>query len=156
MQAINYVAILGFASSLNFVQENLAQETARKLAEKGLGVGVGNLSGTFDHALRSAKAHAGMTIAIVEQALSTKHHDDCDVLLVVSSQQEKHQALSDQCCGAIVIGGGPGTQKLIDRFLEKGKRIVALEGSGGIVPLELDRRVALHPTVDRALEALMA
>lgn len=154
METINYIAILGFAEEVNQLQAQLAQEAAEKITNLGYGLGVGNVSGTFDYALRSAKHNKGITKAIVEQALENKHHSDCDILHVVATQDEKHSAIVDQCLSALVIGGGEGTLKLIDRFLSEDKTIVAISDSGGIVPDELDSRVVVSDSVDMALKVL--
>ena len=154
MKPINYVAILGFANQVNEQQAYLAKDVARKLTALGYGVGVGNLSGMFDQALKSTKSCGGATMAIIEKDVGKQEHRDCDLLLASSSQDTKHQALSTKCIGGIVIGGGPGTLKLIQHFLDRNKQIIAIDGSGGIVPLELAAEVILSHSVDQALGLL--
>ncbi len=154
MKTIDYVAMLGFAKQINEQQACLAEDVAEKLVALGYGVGVGNLSGVFDHALQSAKASGGTTMGVIEKDLYKQKHQDCDILLVVSSQESKHQVLATRCIGGIVIGGGPGTLKLIRHFLDRDKRIVAIDGSGGVVPSELAERVILSHSVDHALAVL--
>ena len=151
---MDYVAILGFANQINQRQTCLAKDLAEKLTTLGFGVGVGNLSGIFQQALKSTKACGGATMAIIEKDLSKQEHKDCDILLISSSQKTKHQALSTRCIGGIVIGGGPGTLKLIQHFLDRNKKIIAIDGSGGIVPSELVEGVILSHSVDQALAAL--
>ena len=151
---MDYVAILGFANQINQRQTCLAKDLAEKLTTLGFGVGVGNLSGIFQQALKSTKACGGATMAIIEKDLSKQEHKDCDILLISSSQKTKHQALSTRCIGGIVIGGGPGTLKLIQHFLDRNKKIIAIDGSGGIVPSELVEGVILSHSVDQALGLL--
>jgi predicted Rossmann-fold nucleotide-binding protein len=154
MKPINYVAILGFATQVNERQAYLAKDVARKLTALGYGVGVGNLSGMFDQALKSTKSCGGATMAIIEKDVGQQEHQHCDILLVSPSQDTKHQALSTRCIGGIVIGGGPGTLKLIQHFLGRNKKIIAIDGSGGIVPSELAAEVILSDSVDQALGLL--
>lgn len=154
MKTIDYVAILGFAKQINAHQAHLVEDLAKKLVALGYGVGVGNLSGIFDHALHVAKASGGATMGIIEKDLGKQKHQDCDVLLRVSSQAIKYQAISKRCIGGIVIGGGPGTLKLIQHFLGQKKKIVAIDGSGGVVPRELAKEVILSHSVDHALAVL--
>lgn len=156
MHTLNYIAILGFAKEIDENQATLAKVAAEKISDLGFGVSVGSISGTCDCALRSAKRNGGITKAIVEQNLENKQHHDCDILQVVATQDEKHSALADQCSGALVIGGGHGTLKLINRFLKQRKKIAALEGSGGIVPNELDSRVVLSNSIESALKVLVS
>ncbi|MCG8414838.1 MAG: hypothetical protein MI746_11525 [Pseudomonadales bacterium] len=155
MQSINFIAILGFAKQVNERQALLAEEAARKLSESGHGVGVGNVTGTFSHALKSAKENKGLTMAIIEQTLRDRNLSDCDILQIVSTQRAKHEALAKQCSGALVIGGGTGTLKLIEQFLRNGKRVVAIADSGGIVPRELGNSVTISSDMDAALRTLM-
>ena len=154
MKPIDYVAILGFANQVNEQQAYLAKDVARKLTALGYGVGVGNLSGMFNQALKSTKSCGGATMAIIEKDVGKQEHQDCDILLVSSSQETKHQALSTRCIGGIVIGGGPGTLKLIQHFLDRNKKIIAIDGSGGVVPSELAKGVILSHSVDQALGLL--
>lgn len=155
MRIIRYVAILGFATQMNDEQKGLAQEAAEKLASAGLGLSVGNLSGMFGLALRVAKANGGTTLGIIEKGLNNAEHQDCDVLHIVSSQEKKHKAIASACIGGIVIGGGPGTLKLAQHFLDQGKTIVAIEGSGGVVKTELDSRAIQSRSIDQALKILV-
>ena len=155
MQSMNFIAILGFAKQIDSRQALLAEEAARKISERGCGVGVGNVSGTFEHALNSAKSSKGITMAIIEQDVCCRDLQNCDILQIVSSQIDKHKALANQCSGALVIGGGHGTLKLIDEFLENQKRIVAIANSGGIVPKELNASIEIRDDVDSALRSLM-
>lgn len=154
MKTIDYVAILGFAKQINERQAHLVEDVVEKLTAVGYGVGVGNVTGIFDQALKSTKAFGGTTMGIIEKSLSKQEHQDCDILLLVSSQETKHQAISERCIAGIVIGGGPGTLKLIQHFLDLNKKIAAIDGSGGIVPAELAKEVILSHSVDHALAVL--
>lgn len=154
MQSMNFIAILGFAKTQEPVQAEMAEEAARELCRLGYGVGVGNVSGTLACALRSAKANNGITMAIIEQNLCTRNLDDCDILQVVRSQEEKHEALAKRCTAALIIGGGHGTLKLADKFLQEQKPLIAIANSGGIVPEELNEAIVLSPNVDSAIRSL--
>jgi len=154
MKNTPYVAILGFANQIDENQISLTEETASKLVALGYGVAVGNLTGTFYHALRTAKKCGGATLGIIEKELCELESQDCDVLQVVSSQEIKHREIASRCIAGIVIGGGFGTLKLIQRFLDRNKKMVAIEGSGGVVTSELDPSVILSHSVDHALTFL--
>lgn len=156
MQSMNFIAILGFAKSCNAEQSAMTEEAARKISNLGYGIGVGNVSGTFACALRSAKANSGITMAIIEQGLGSLNLDDCDILQIVKSQDEKHEALAKQCNAGLIIGGGVGTLKLAERFLMEQKPLVAIANSGGIVPKELNEAITLSSTVDSAVCKLLS
>ncbi len=156
MQSMNFIAILGFAKFCDAKQSAMAEEVARKISSLGYGIGVGNVSGTFACVLRSAKANRGITMAIIEQGLGSLNLDDCDILQIVKSQDEKHEALARQCNAALIIGGGKGTLKLAERFLKEQKPLVAIADSGGIVPEELNEAITLSPTVDSAVRKLLS
>ena len=155
MQSLNFIAILGFAKQIDSHQALLAEQAAQRISECGYGVGVGNVSGTFEHALSSAKASDGITMAIIEQDIGCRDLQNCDILQIVSTQSDKHKALANQCSGALVIGGGDGTLELIEEFLENKKRIVAIANSGGIVPKELNASIEIRDDVDSALQTLL-
>ena len=145
--SVSYIAILGFGHECGDLNRSFAYSVGAELVGKGFGVAAGNVTSTFHHAFEGAKSVGGTTLAIVEEKLRNIDHSFCDDLFVVSDVTTKHKKLAELCLGAIIIGGGPGTRNVVTKFLELKKPVVAIEGSGGIVPGDLD------PVVMRAKSA---
>jgi len=152
---VNYIAIAGFASKCAKHNIPLITDVCRQAVEGGYGISAGNLSGTFLYAFRETKKRHGHTMAIVESGVAHIHHQHCDILQIVSSNHQKHQMLAQKCVGAIVIGGGHGTKRLIDQFLIQQKPVVALTASGGIVEHELNKRVTMADSSVNILDRLL-
>lgn len=150
-----YLAILGFGRRCSDENRRLASEAGKQIADHGIGICAGNLTGTFHYAFEGAKSVSGHTLAIVEKSLNTLESKYCDEVRFVADTSIKHQTIAEKCLGAIVIGGGEGTKKVIDQFLRLEKPVVAIKGSGGIVNSELDKRVTIESDVKRALKIIV-
>lgn len=136
-----FIAILGFGVSCPKVNAETAYEIGREIALDGNIVCCGNFTGTFFFAFKGAKSVKGRTIAILERDKVSQERSFCDEIIIVENTEEKHKLISEKCIGAIVIGGAQGTGKLINRFLEKGKRVVAVKHSGGIVKPDMTNTI---------------
>ena len=150
-----FIAVLGFADPITearYPQNRLlAYSIGKEITAQGYGLAVGNFTGTFSYALAGAQHHRGTTLAIIETYLWDNRHRRTDILILTGSTAEKHCKLVAMCCGGIIIGGGNGSLHLADQLLLAGKPVIAMAGSGGIVPTELPGGVVC---IDTALKAV--
>ena len=155
---VDYIAILGFGRECSDLNCGFAYEAGAELARKGFGIAAGNVTSTFHYAFEGAKSERGNTLAIVEEKLRNIDHSLCDELVVVNDVTIKHKKLAELCLGAIIIGGGPGTRAVANKFLESKKPVIAIEGTGGIVPDGLDplvlRTKSAKESVDKVVGLL--
>jgi len=124
------------------------------LARAGYIVTAGNLASTFHKAFMGAKSEEGPTLAVLEEQMQLKQSNYCDVVMSVSDTNQKHRMLAEMCSAAIMIGGGPGTKHVETAFLKLNKPIVALNGTGGIVRQELDKKTIRAHSVKETLKLL--
>ena len=143
---------MGFAKFCPAYNQLIAQQTVVEIVKKGYGLAVGNHRGTFYHALKTAKYNRGRTLAIVEDHPAPEVNHYCDRLKLIPDTTIKHQLLAQSSVGAIVIGGGEGSKRLIDRFLHLERSVVAIANTGGIVKSELDDRVIVVSSPNMAID----
>ena len=136
-----YIAVLGFATRCSQSNQAIAYKVGRELALNQFTVCAGNVTGTFIYAFNGAKSANGHTLALVGADCKGLDKSHCDEVVYATNSDKKHQLIADKCQGAIVIGGGAGTKKLITRFVNLNKPVVAILGSGGVVTNELDKEV---------------
>ena len=149
-----YISVLGYGVNCSDFNKEIAFQAGRKIALCGLKVCAGNLSGTFHHAFKGAKMVDGHTSAILEITSKASDKPHCDEVTYVTNTNAKHQLIAEKCLGAIVIGGGEGTKKLIARFLKLNKIVVAIECTGGVVNSELDDRVEVVTDIEKAINCI--
>jgi len=137
----NCIAVLGFATKCSDANQVTAYEVGRQIALGEYTACAGNSTGTFPHVFTGAKSVNGHTLAVLEPNCTVLDEALCDDVIYAPDSEAKHQLIAEKCLGAVVIGGGYGTKKLIARFLNLDKPVVAIAGSGGVVPGELGARV---------------
>jgi len=150
-----YIAILGYATSCTSANKERAFKIGSHIALCGFTVCAGNLTGTFYHAFKGAKSVGGKTLAVLENTKKISDKPYCDEAIFALDTDTKHQMIAEKCIGAIVIGGGEGTKKLITRFLQMNKGVVAISSSGGVVNEELDKRAKVMSDLKIAINALL-
>lgn len=141
---LNYIAILGFAHCCPKPNRQVALAVGKKIACEGFGIAAGNIIGTPFYAFQGAKQVDGHTMAIIDHSTHLFRLQNSDILKIVKDQNSKHHMLSNCCIGAVVMGGGPRTLKLIDQFLSLSKPVIALSNSGGVTEQELRQRKYQH------------
>ena len=146
------IAVLGYGTNCSDLNKDRAFQAGRQIALSGFEVCAGNLMGTFYHAFKGAKSASGRTLAILEFTEKETEKPLCDEIVYTSDSATKHKTIAEKCFGAIVIGGGEGTMKLIIRLLEKNRYVIAINNSGGVVNSELDKRVKVVANIEKAIE----
>ncbi len=150
-----YIALLGFAESCSINNTVLAIEVGKSLAQRGLGLAVGNTKGTFHHALIAANTVGGKTLAILEPTQLTWINYALDSIERTPSQKAKHELIAHRVSAGILIGGGKGSKQLMASLQALDKPVVALQDSGGIVDNHEIGNIPLYDKVDDAIEFLL-
>lgn len=130
------IAVLGFAenpSDFAFVE---AYQAGKRIAEHGATLVCGNNRATFLAAIAGACTNGGTTIEIVTSDLCVAA-PVATFRWICSSRQEKHLRLIEAVDAAIIIGGGNHTLHLLNTIYDRGKPLIAVDGSGGVVEREL-------------------
>ena len=150
-----YIAVLGYGENCSEHNKSIAFQAGREIASLGLAVCAGNLSGTFHSAFKGAKTIPGRTIAILE--VNNKGSDEslCDEIFYTTDTDTKHQLLAEKSLGAIVIGGGEGTNKIITSLLNMGKTVVAIHNTGGAADNKSDKRVIVETDIKEAINIII-
>ncbi len=146
-----FIAILGYGTFCNEYNQRAAFECGYKLAKAGFGVSAGGLKATFEAAFRGAKEAKGKTMAILEKGSINVESKYVDSIQYAVNQNDKHDIISKKCYGAIVIGGGLGTVKLISKFYLQKKNVIAITGTGGIVDEVQDKSLHFVADTDAAV-----
>jgi SLOG-like protein len=150
-----YIALLGFSESCSIHNTVYAIEVGKNLAQRGLGLAVGNTKGTFHHALIAANTIGGKTLAILEPTQLTWINYALDSIERTPSQKAKHELIACRASAGILIGGGQGSKQLIGNFQAHNKPVVAIKDSGGLVDNHETGRIPLYDKVNDAIEYLL-
>ncbi len=155
VEECKHIAILGYGEYCSDENGNIAYTVGKLLSTKGLVTCAGNIGGTFKRAFEGAKSVGGNTIAIVSKDMGTKAPSYCNKIVEVSDTKTKHATIAKLCAGAIVIGGGKGTEKVINQFSLLDKPVIAITGTGGIAE-RLDCQIgAEEPAIEEAIELII-
>lgn len=149
------IAVLGYGEGCSELNLERAFQAGHKIALHGYAVCAGNLAGTFHHAFNGAKSIAGTTIAILEKSNTANDVSLCDAVLYADDTDQKHRMIARTASAAIVIGGGPGTNKLINRLLEEKKPVIAIHDSGGAADSQPDRGVKIVADIEKAIDYIL-
>ncbi len=150
-----YIALLGFAENCSIHNTVLAIEVGKSLAQRGIGLAVGNTKGTFHHALIAANSIGGRTLAILEPTQLTWINYALDSIERTPSQKAKHALIAQRVSAGILIGGGKASKQLMGNILSLGKPVAAIKDSGGIVDNHETGNIPSYNKVDDAIEYLL-
>jgi len=149
------IAVLGYGENCSERNEAWAFQAGREIALHGHTVCAGNLEGTFRHAFSGAKSVSGGTMAFLESGNTESDKALCDEVRYAESTDEKHRLIASAASGAIVIGGGMGTGRLIRKLLAQNKPVVSIRHTGGIADSLTDERVKVVSDIEEALNRLI-
>lgn len=150
-----YIALIGFAEYCPVTNALMAIEVGRQVAQRELGLVVGNTKGTFHHALSAANSIGGKTYAALEPTHRSWIAYALDYVERCQTQDSKHELISQKADAGIIIGGGHRSQLLVNKFLSRGKPVAALEGTGGITDTLKREQVPQYQSVSSALDFLL-
>jgi uncharacterized protein (TIGR00725 family) len=161
VSAERQVAVIGSAScEPDSEPARLAEEVGRRLAEAGVTVVCGGLTGVMEAACRGATEAGGVAIGIVPGNSAGEANPFCTHVVASGIGHARNLAVVSSGGVAIAVGGEWGTLSEIGLARAIGRTVVALrswelsgrermEGAPGVVPVESPREA-----VDLALESL--
>ena len=153
--AQEYIAVLGYGENCSEQNKSKAFQAGHEIASHGLAVCAGNVSGTFHSAFKGAKSISGRTIAILEVSKKGTDASLCDEIFYTTDTDTKHQLIAEKSLGAIVIGGGEGTNNVISKLLSMGKTVVAILNTGGAADSKSDARVKIETDIKEAINLII-
>ena len=161
MKGARQVAVIG-SSRLDPGSElaKLAEEVGRRLAEAGVTLVCGGLTGVMEAACRGAAEAGGVAIGIVPATELGEANPFCTHVVATGIGHARNLAVVSSGEAVIAVGGEWGTLSEIGMARAIGRPVIALrswelsgrermEGAPGVVPAESPREA-----VELALEAL--
>ncbi len=150
-----YLAVLGFSDFCSEHNKSIAEQVARVAAQYGVGICMGNNTGTFHYALKEMKYVQGDSLVVLEQEHGFVS-PYCKKVIVADSTDAKHRLVAKTCMAAIVIGGAKGSEHLIDCVLQEGKSVVVMKGCGSLVSHKNHPKLSVTEQVDEAFRSIFA
>ena len=120
------IAVIGGSSPTNPGHIRLAEEVGRELANSGVGLVCGGLSGIMEAACRGAKSAGGTTIGILPGRSSQDANSYVDIPIVTTMGFSRNVIVVHTGDAVIAIGGAFGTLSEIAHALGDSIPVVAL------------------------------
>ena len=120
------IAVIGGSSPTNSEHVRLAEEVGRELANRGVGLVCGGLSGIMEAACRGAKSAGGTTIGILPGRSSRDANSYVDIPIVTTMGFSRNVIVVHTGDAVIAVGGAFGTLSEIAHALGDGIPVVAL------------------------------
>lgn len=111
---------------------NLAYEVGKEVALHDAILVSGGLGGVMEAASKGAKDHGGLVVGIIPQDEKRYANAFCDVVISTGLGHSRNFVTAYSGDVVIVVGGGIGTAIEAGIAYQKGKPIIAIQGSGGI------------------------
>lgn len=149
-----HLAVLGFGKECSNKNATLATSVGKMAGKQGISLVAGNVTATFEHAFLAAKEFEISTICVIEKHKKVGKNHYASEVYRTKDTYEKHTQIAQMADAAILIGGGPGSQMLINYFIKNKKTVVAIKGSGGLADAVLPPQVLLASNVREAFQIL--
>ena len=120
------IAVIGGSSPTNPEHVRLAEEVGRELANRGVSLVCGGLSGIMEAACRGAKSAGGTTIGILPGRSSRDANSYVDIPIVTTMGFSRNVIVVHTGDAVIAVGGAFGTLSEIAHALGDGIPVVAL------------------------------
>ncbi len=121
------IALIGYGINPPTVHLALAKELGLALGERKHTLLCGGYQGTLEAGLAACLAKGGKAdVALEESRVSEATHSSFRITSVTTTK-EKHALIAKNTDAAIAIGGGPGSLKLANTILQKGKPLFIWE-----------------------------
>ena len=148
------LAILGYGKECSKKNAKTASLVGKIAAKQGISLIAGNVTGTFAHAFEAAREFPITTICVIEKHKKPSDKKIVSELYLTKDSYAKHSQISQMADAGILIGGGAGSQQLLNHFLKNKKTVVAIERSGGITNNELPPQVLKARNTTEAFKML--
>lgn len=148
------LAILGYGKECSKKNTKTAAIVGRTAAKLGISLIAGNITGTFASAFEAARSYPINTICVIEKHKKPKDKNLTSEIHLTKDSHTKHIQIAQMASAAILIGGGAGSQQLLNHFIKNKKTVIAIEGSGGITDLPLPHQVLKAKNTTEAFKIL--
>lgn len=126
------ISVIGSGGNILEEVSKLAEELGREIAKAGATLVCGGMGGVMEAACRGAKESGGKTVGILPRG-PDECNDYLDVKIPTDIGYARNFLVARCSDSAIAISGALGTLSEVCLALEAGKKVILLEGSGGVV-----------------------
>ncbi|MBV1908270.1 MAG: hypothetical protein KUG78_03055 [Kangiellaceae bacterium] len=123
IRSLDYIGILGYSESSSDVLRSKVEQLTSQIVMHGMGICAGSILGPVYFAFRQAKLLSGNTRLVSSSSISHKDRHLCDILEMVSTQEEKHELIARVCIGGIIVSDDFQTKHLINCFENENKKV---------------------------------
>lgn len=124
------IALIGYGLGCNSYQLAQATELGQFCAQQAIELYTGGYQGVFEAAIL-ANLHLSQ-VFLEKDRIKNVESIFQPLLVAVKSTEEKHQKIAETIDWAYVIGGGPGSAKMVSRILALKKPVFVDRNSGGL------------------------
>lgn len=135
------LALLGYGKECSQKNAALASTVGKFAGKNGISIVGGNVTATFEHAFKAASEYQVSTFCVIEKHKNLSPDHLATEVYHTADTFSKHAQIEKLSDAAIIIGGGSGSQLLMNHFLKSKKTIIAIEGSGGLTKTKLPKQV---------------
>jgi len=135
------LAILGFGSKCSKKNAQIASTVGNLAGRNAINLIAGNVSSTFGYAFINAKKFNVSNICVIEKHKKPVENHHATEIYLTEDSFSKHAQIAQMADAGILIGGGPGSQLLLNHFLKNKKTVVAIEGTGGIADKNISEKI---------------
>lgn len=152
------IAILGYGTNCSEFNLEIAHQVGSILGKHQQTIVCGGTQGTFEAAFRANRENGGMNAAFLERNRTVYNPELIDSITYIENTPQKHLKLAKEAIFAIIIGGGPGSQKIIEKLNALQKLMLAVEGTGGVTEENNDwfKRINPNELESKIVEQLQA
>ena len=154
------ISVVGASNPTTKQHLELAEAVGRELAQRGVMVACGGLSGVMEAVCRGAKSAGGVTIGILPGGIASDANDYVDVPIVTNMGYSRNAIVAYTGRAVIAVGGAYGTLSEISLALAENIPVIGLEtweltrnGDGQPVHADIIRASGPADAVDKALAA---
>lgn len=154
------ISVVGASNPTTKQHLELAEAVGRELAQRGIMVACGGLSGVMEAVCRGAKSAGGVTIGILPGGIASDANDYVDVPIVTNMGYSRNAIVAYTGRAVIAVGGAYGTLSEISLALAENIPVIGLEtweltrnGDGQPVRGDIIQASGPADAVDKALAA---
>jgi O-6-methylguanine DNA methyltransferase len=149
------VALLGYGKECSKKNEQIASVIGRMAGKQGFTLVAGNVTSTFGFAFEASRAYKTANICVIEKHKKHPQNHNATEIYHVKDTYTKHAQIAQMADAAILIGGGPGSQMLLNHFIQQKKSVICIQGSGGLADdPKLSEKVLRANTATAAFKTL--
>lgn len=134
----------------------IASVIGRLAGKNDISLVAGNVTSTFGYAFEAAKEYSVSCICVMEKHKKKGSTNTASEFYYTADTYSKHAQIAEMADAAILIGGGSGSQMLLNHFIKLKKTVIAIEGSGGIADKKLPAVIKKEKNPTKAFQSLFS